>query len=292
MKRVLFTILVAAVVAVAQPKRDSVFQFPANPDGGFTKTLNVSVPADVRVRSDSGNVTVRAGAGDRIEVTAKIYIARNHRGERDIAQRVKDLEARPPVEQTGNSVRIGYLNDKQERHLSIHYQVTVPVRTRLEVATDSGSQDISGVEGPVRATADSGRVTATDIASELRATTDSGSINADRVKGSLIAVADSGSVRASGIGGSLDISTDSGSIVAEQIVAGGIRISADSGSVTLRLPAKAGYDVSLSSDSGSVNVAMPMTVRGTMSRQRIEGRIGDGGHRLDVRTDSGSIRVQ
>ncbi|MEO8662472.1 MAG: DUF4097 family beta strand repeat-containing protein [Bryobacteraceae bacterium] len=246
-------------------------------EGMFERKLSVKGLVDLDVVSDSGRIAIRTGPAGTVRVVGHIKSGLGSwlGGSLSAEEKVKRLEAQPPVEQTGSMVRIGHIRDRElERNVSISYEIEVPADCRVKSHSDSGSQSIEGVKGPVEAEADSGSI-------QLRS-----------INGSVNAKADSGSITGTAIAGGIDASTDSGRIEMEQTVAGPIRISSDSGSVSLRLPSNGGYDVNASSDSGHVTSDVALTARGTISHNRMQGQLRGGGNTLRVSTDSGSIRLQ
>jgi DUF4097 and DUF4098 domain-containing protein YvlB len=64
------------------------------------------------------------------------------------------------------------------------------------------------------------------------------------------------------------------------------------GSITLDLPEGSNVDLHASTVNGSIDSALPITVSGRFSRRSLQGRIGEGGTRLDVSTVNGSIRLR
>lgn len=263
-------------------------------EGSFERRLTVSGPVDLDVVSDSGRIAVRTGAPGTVRVYGRIKTGTGwNGGALSPEEKVRRLEADPPVEQSGNTVRIGRIRNRElERNVSIGYEIEVPADCRIHSRSDSGSQIIEGVKGPVDAAADSGSIEINTIGGDVIARADSGSLRLRAINGRADAKADSGSIHAIGIAGAVEAGTDSGAIEVEQTAAGPIRIRSDSGSVTLRLPPNAGYNVNASSDSGRVVSDIEMTVRGSLSRNHLQGALRGGGNTLTVTTDSGSIHIR
>ena len=262
-------------------------------EGMFERKLTVSGAVDLDVVSDSGRVTIRAGGPGTLRVVGRIKTGTSWHPGLSPEEKVKRLEAAPPIEQSGNTVRIGHIRDRElDRNVSISYEIEAPADSTVRSRTDSGSQLIEGIHGPVDAAADSGGIEIADAGNEVHATSDSGSLRLRGVRGPLTAKADSGSITGSAIAGSIDAASDSGEIQMEQTAASPIKIRSDSGSVTLRLPSSGGYDVSASSDIGHISSDLPLTVRGTAGHNRLQGQLRGGGASLVVTTDSGSIRLQ
>lgn len=281
--------------------------------GSFQRTLNVSGTANLDVTTGSGRVEVHQGNNGRVEVRGEIRVGEFRRSRRDAEDIVRRLESNPPIEQSGSTIRIGRIEDRDmQRNVSISYSITVPPQTTVVASTGSGSILVSGVSGEVRADTGSGRIEVTDTGASVRANTGSGVIVANGVHGGLTASTGSGSVRASlTAAGNVDISTGSGSVEvsgvkgALRIHTGSGRITADgeptgrwdlnasSGSIALRLPPQAAFDLYAHTSSGSISADHPITVQGRISRRNeVTGRVRGGGVAVDVRTSSGSIRVE
>jgi DUF4097 and DUF4098 domain-containing protein YvlB len=235
------------------------------------------------------------------------------RSDRDAEDIVRQLESDPPIEQTGNTIRIGRLHSRDFDNVSISYQIEVPSQTALHSQSGSGSLTVTGLQGAVVTSTGSGGITLTDIRGNVRANTGSGSIRADGIAGGFSASTGSGgvtfgqtangdvdistgsgTVQATGILGALRIHTGSGGITAEGEQKGRWDLEASSGSITIRLPENAGFDLNAHSGSGGVYVDHPITVQGRIDKRRndVSGRVRGGGHVLDVRTGSGSIRIE
>ena len=300
-------------------------------EGSFQRTLTVSGSADVDVVSGSGSIEVRQGAAGRVEVRGRINANDSwgwQRSRLSAEERVRRIEANPPVEQKGNAVRIGHIAEEELRDaVSISYVVTVPPGATLRTNTGSGSQEIDvdgSVEahsgsgslrirraGGLRASTGSGGVTAESIAGAFHASTGSGSIRVTSAAGPITAKtgsggieitqtgrgdvavsSSSGTVRVRGVRGGLDASTSSGGLHIEGEMAADWRLSASSGHVTVDLPREQRFDLDASSTSGSVDVDFPVTVTGRVERKSIRGPVGGGGPLLRVRTSSGGISIR
>ena len=167
----------------------------------FDRTLNVSGPVDLEVVTGSGSITVRSGAAGTIRVhgTLRAGFCFGICGGGDPEADMKAIVANPPIEQSGNTVRIGHLGESQRHNnISISYELVVPADTKLLSKTGSGHQEISGVAGPAEVTSGSGSLRLEDIAGQVRANTGSGSITVNRLRGSVRAHTGSGSIRGEG----------------------------------------------------------------------------------------------
>src|SRR5512146_327172 len=122
--------------------------------GSFQRTLTVTGPVDLDVNTGSGDIDVRSGATNSIQITGRIKVSGwSDNGE----EKVRKLEQNPPIQQNGNSIRVGYITDPElRRNISIDYQIVVPQDTSLSSQTGSGDQNIDGIKGPLQAQSGSG----------------------------------------------------------------------------------------------------------------------------------------
>jgi hypothetical protein len=300
-------------------------------EGSFERTLAVTGPVELEVSTGSGHINVRAGDSSNVRINGTIKAGKSwHLDEGEAERKVHYLESNPPIEQHGNFIRIGRIEDHELSHnISVSYDVVVPAGTRLRSQTGSGSQSVEGLQGPVRASTGSGSVKVEKIGDEVRAETGSGDVEVDSVKGATHASTGSGSIRASGIGSSFVASTGSGNIKLEQIgpgdgkvetgsgsielqnVRGALRVRTGSGNITaqgeptgewslhtgsgrilVHLPSGAAFELNAHTSSGHISTDHPITVQGTIGRGDLRGKVRGGGPLLELETGSGNIQIE
>jgi putative adhesin len=300
--------------------------------GSFQRTLTVTGPVDLDVQSGSGRIEVRSGQAGRIEISGRVTSGDwgLFRSRTTAQERVRRIEANPPIEQTGNRVRIGRIDDEDLRnHVSVSYTLVVPADTTLVSKTGSGSHVVEGLRGVVTATSGSGSIRVRNVGSDVRASTGSGSISAEDVAGSFAANSGSGGIEGVSVkggvtvksgsgeidvsqagGGSVDASSSSGSIHLTG-VRGGLRastssgtmrvqgeqtadwrLSSSSGTVTIELAGNPAFALDAHSNSGRIDTQYPVTVTGMIGRRELRGSVNGGGPLLHVRTSSGGIRIR
>lgn len=279
---------VMAVVAFAGLVLQSA---AAQREGSFDRTLNVNGAVDLSVETGSGRIEVRQGDASAVRIHAVIRAHDDFFGNDE--GRIHEIEAHPPISQSGNSIRISVpLDERVRRHVSISYELVVPQQTRLRARTGSGSESVEGIHGPVEVETGSGSVTVARVEDEVRVQTGSGRIELDAVRGKVDAHTGSGSIEGSGIRGPINAHTGSGSVKLEQTAAGPLEAHTGSGGVNVRLPADAAFDLYAHTGSGHVYVDHPITVQGTVGGREIQGKVKGGGALVDVRTGSGSVRIE
>ncbi len=211
--------------------------------GSFERTLQVSGPVRLEVTSSSGTITVRTGRSASVHILAKIQ-ARDSWFGMSAAEKIRNLEANPPIEQQGNAIRIGKMGDSQSGiwwwlnrisdNISIDYDLTVPAQTELVSRTGSGDQSIDGLQLPSTAKTGSGNITVGNIVGDVQVSSGSGDLKIDSIKGVLNAQTGSGDIRATGVAGEVSAATGSGNIEIQQVAPGNARIETGSGKVDLR----------------------------------------------------------
>lgn len=263
----------------------------AEPEGSFDRTLNVTGAVDLDVQTSSGRIAVRPGDTSTVRIHGVIRAHDSSSG--DAGSRIHEIETNPPIQQSGNTIRITAPADEwTRRHISISYELTVPVETRVRARTGSGSGVAEGIHGPVDLETGSGSITVSRIEDEVRVHTGSGRIELDSLKGKVNAHTGSGSIQGAGITGPITAQTGSGSVRLEQTTVAALEAHTGSGGVNVRLPADAAFDLYAHTGSGKVYVAHPITVQGSVGGNEIHGKVKGGGPLVDVRTGSGSVRIE
>ena len=141
-------------------------------EGSLQRTLQVSGPVNLDVATGSGSIQVRTGASSQVQVTGHIR-ATEWFG--DAESRVKRLEDNPPIQKSGNEIRIGHVDDPELTHnISISYEIIVPEETQLRAHSGSGNQTVEGVHGPLEIDTGSGGLKISGIGSRVQASTGSG----------------------------------------------------------------------------------------------------------------------
>lgn len=266
--------------------------FAQGTEGSFERTFSVNGPVVLDMNTDSGGISVVPGPPGTVKVRG-ILKTNRYRFLRsgDAERRLRELEARPPITQSGNTVRVAVSDPHMLRDISMRLEIQTPPDSRLRARADSGGIDVRGIRGPVDCQTDSGGIHATDIEGEVRASADSGGIHIRRAAGPVFAQADSGGIDALEVADRVEANVDSGGIRISQTKAASIRAHADSGGADITLASNGGYELDAHSDSGGIT-APPMTVSGTNSRRHVSGKVRGGGPLVDVRTDSGRISIR
>lgn len=300
-----FPLVVILLLAAAPLLAADSFQ------GSFERSYPVNGPVNLEALTHSGDITVRSGPAGTVTVRGKIHVSdRWFTGNRQ--PDVSEIDKNPPISQTGNNIRIDYLNYHE---ISIDYDITAPPDTSVQTHSGSGDQRMEGLGGKLDLESGSGDMRLRDIRGEIRIHTGSGDVDAHDVSAAFTVECGSGDIRVDANGGSGDarVRTGSGNIELRG-VKGGLRAESGSGDVTisgtqttaweirtssgnveLELGSGAALDLDATAGSGNVTVDGPitMTIEGDLRKARhsIQGKVGGGGPLMTVHTGSGDVHI-
>lgn len=294
--------------------------------GNFDRTFSVTAPIRLELVNASGDVSITGSADGKVHVHAEVKASGMGFGSPE--ERLKEVVSNPPIEQKGDTIRIG--KDVRNMHnVEISYVIEVPHDTEVSTTVASGSQTVRDVRGPVKMDSASGSIRVDRIERMTQLMTMSGSIDASNIADSIRASSASGSVTVSDIKGDVRINALSGTT---QVIKPGGRVEADSASgsvqvqgatrdvkaraasgsvevqgspssnsfwdlttvsgvVQLGIPTDASFHLSAEAVSGQIKADVPIIVE-EQDKHSLRARVGNGGARVEVHTVSGEIRVR
>jgi DUF4097 and DUF4098 domain-containing protein YvlB len=251
----------------------------------FERTLSVNGRVELSVATGSGNIHLTRGAGNQVHIFGKV---KSSWGASD--EQVREIAAHPPIEQTGNIVRIGARHENL-RNISIDYEIQAPENVFLDAASGSGDITVDGVGENAKISTGSGNIHATGLHNGFTANTGSGNIYAEQAGvGDVKAQTGSGSVELRNLHGGLRAGTGSGDIKVGGTPSSDWKLETGSGSVEL-WPGSAGITLDASTGSGSVHSDRDVVTHGESNRHHVSGTLNGGGPTVRIETGSGSIRI-
>ncbi len=263
------------------------------------------------LRASASDLTVAAGAGDAVVVTAELRVWSR---DREVMTRLKDafdvsitegasrLEIGVDLPRGSEPGFLRRLLGTSSLRYAIDVSVTLPASAPVEVDNSYGDVTATGLDGPVTVLNTSGDVTVRQargpvtiegrygdvalerIGGDLRATTSSGDVTAANLGGSAIIETSYGDVAVTSVRGELSVSTTSGDVAAARVT-GGARLKTSYGDL-----AAAGVDGDLVVETQSGTAAVS-DVGGSL---RVSGSYGDVvaeriGRSAEIATSSGSV---
>ena len=272
--------LVAATAALA---------FAALPalasEATFERNLSVSGRVELSISTGSGHIHLTHGSTNSIHIIGRV---KSNFGESE--QRVQEIAKNPPIEQTGNIVRIGAHHENLQ-HVSIDYDIEAPANAFLEASSGSGDLNDDGVGESAKLSTGSGSIHASGLHGGFKVETGSGDIYAEQTgQGDVRAQTGSGRIELKGIHGGLHAGTGSGDIKISGSPESEWRLDTGSGSVEFS-PGSTGFTLDASTGSGSVHTDHEMQVQGSFDRHHVTGKVNGGGPTVRIQTGSGDIRI-
>lgn len=253
----------------------------------FERNLSVNGRVELSVSTGSGYIHLTRGSDNQVHVYGKVHS--NNWGDNNDA-RVHEIAANPPIEQTGNIIRIGTHHENMH-NISIDYEIQAPAASYLEAGSGSGDIKVDGVGNNAKLSTGSGSIHATGLQGGFTLNTGSGDIFADQTgEGDVKAQTGSGSIELREIHGGLKAGTGSGDIKIAGTPSMDWKLETGSGSIEF-WPGNTGFTLDASTGSGSVHTDKEMTVQGSFDKHHITGKVNGGGPTVRIETGSGDVRI-
>jgi DUF4097 and DUF4098 domain-containing protein YvlB len=251
----------------------------------FERNLTVNGRVELNVATGSGHIHITRGSGDRVHISGRV---KSNWGSNE--QKVQEIANNPPIEQTGNIIRIGQRHENYH-NISIDYDIEAPANSFLEANSGSGDINDDGVGENAKLGTGSGTIHATGLQGGFAANTGSGDIYAEQVgQGDVKAQTGSGNLELKNLHGSLRGGTGSGNIKVTGTPASDWKLETGSGNVEF-WAGNAGFTLDASTGSGSVHTDQEMAVQGSFDKHHIVGKVHGGGPTVRIETGSGDVRV-
>src|SRR6266852_1199927 len=123
--------------------------------GTFDRNYTVTGPILLELTNASGDVDITGSGDGKVHVRGEVRASGF--GFDNPQKRLDDTLANPPIEQKGDTIRVGK-EISRIRNISISYTIQVPHDTEISATVASGTQTIRGVRGPVKVQAASGSI--------------------------------------------------------------------------------------------------------------------------------------
>ena len=253
----------------------------------FEKTLSVSGAVTLHVSTGSGNIHITPGSDSQVHIFGRV---KSH-GFGDGDEKVREIAAHPPIEQTGSILRIGG-HQENMHNISIDYEIQAPAKTFLEASSGSGNVEDEGVGVNARLNTGSGNIHAKGLNEGFSVETGSGDIYAEQTgSGDVKANTGSGNIELRNISGGLRAETGSGDIKLGGSPKSGWKITTGSGNVEMWAE-RSPFTLEASTGSGQIKTDQEMLVQGSVdNHHHLTGKINGGGPTVRVETGSGDIRI-
>jgi hypothetical protein len=209
------------------------------------------------LENDVGSITIDGQDVTNCDVTATITVkAPTEEEAKELAKQIK-IE----LEQDGDTLTVKTTKPrkKRRRSISINFKIIVPEQTALQASSDVGEINVSNITENIKAQTDVGKISCKEISGDIDLQAGVGKVNVVYSKTALAAC--------------------------------NVTIRTDVGSIDITTPPECSAAVHANTDVGSIATDMPLTIKGRVSKN-LQGMIGDGEGKLNLRTDVGSIRIR
>ncbi len=231
----------------------------------------------VVAKTSFGSITAQGTGVSDCNVVATICVQASSKDE--AAEIAEQVNIRLDLDGKTLTVKADKPHLKKNRSIGISYQIAVPTQVNIECSSSYGSIKLA------------------DTAGHVKAHTSYGSIDCDRVDGHIQVDTSYGRVGCRAIT-SKELTVDSsyGDIHinysdAEQPDARA-NVRTSYGDIDFAAPHGFAGQVETETSFGSIRTDLPITLRGEVSKKRIQGTIGEGNGRLTLKTSFGSIRIR
>jgi hypothetical protein len=200
----------------------------------------------------NGGIEVTAGDGADVRIEAKVSAVAS-----------TDEEARRMVSQvrirTSGTVSADGPGMRSHDWWSVSYRLTVPARTDLDLRTQNGGINLTGVRGRTEFTTMNGGVHVSDAGGALHGRTTNGGVKV--------------------------------ALTGAQWDGEGLDVTTTNGGVTLEVPADYNAHLETGTVNGGISIDFPVRVQGRIDRQ-LSTDLGSGGATIRAVTTNGGVKVR
>ncbi|MCP4612313.1 MAG: DUF4097 domain-containing protein [Planctomycetes bacterium] len=227
----------------------------------YKKTSKFDAPlapgSILALENDVGSITIDGQDVTNCDVTAAITVkAPTEKEAKELVEQIK-IE----LKQDGDTLTVKTTRPrrKRRRSISINFKITVPKQTALQISGDVGEIQVSNITENIKAQTDVGKISCKEISGDIDLKVDVGKVNVVYSKTASAAC--------------------------------NVTIKTDVGSIDITTPPGCSASVQANTDVGSITTDMPLTIKGRVGKN-LQGKIGAGEGKLNLRTDVGSIRIR
>jgi DUF4097 and DUF4098 domain-containing protein YvlB len=192
----------------------------------------ISPGSKLYVETSSGSITITGGDVTECSVIAEICGRAPTEEEAQLLAEQVTIE----LETAGDTltVKADKPPSRNNRSVSISYDITIPKQTSIECASSYGAIEIANIEGQTSGKTSSGSIEAKNIEGPTNLDTSYGSVNCRNITGSSITVkSSSGSITSEIIKGPAQLTTSYGSITCTDMSDGDLKLKTNSGKIRL-----------------------------------------------------------
>jgi hypothetical protein len=222
---------------------------------------------------------------------------------------------RVDIDNTPDSVSVRVPRPTERRNnQGARLTIKIPRNAQIDrIVTSNSSIHTEDGAGPTHLRTSNGSIRVMDLHGELQAETSNSSIELEGVDGNVRAHSSNGHIRAERVNGSVDADTSNNGVTVDvartdkevridtsnsgvelelpRNFSSGVRIQTNNGPITLRMAEGANARISARTSNSSIDTDFEVRARGELSRNRLEGEVGNGGPLIELTTSNSSIHL-
>ena len=250
------------------------------PTSKYEITVNMSAPlaagSSFAAKTHNGAITIAGREETGCDLTATII------GWASTDEKAKGLAEKTKVSLKTDGDKLTVVINRPtlipNQSVTVNLDAKVPNETNPYFTTHNGAVTITDIKGKVDATTHNGRIKTSNVSNHTKLKTHNGGVTCEQI---------SGDAWISTHNGSINVSYAKDAPGTCEIV-----MTTHNGSINLKTPPDISAAVNLSTHNGSIKTALPITLIGTLSKNKINGKIGDGLGKLKLETHNGSIKIR
>lgn len=178
------------------------------------------------------------------------------------------------------------------RRGSANLCIQMPRDMSIWVAAANGRVNVEGIRGHVRARSTNGSATVCDVVGKVEVATTNAKVCCECICGELSARSSNGKIDIKEHRGAVKASTTNGQIKASvEDLEGGVELATSNGRIVLDLPDDVDAEMDIRVDNGVIRNDRKLGGAARESPGRVQGRLGNGGSLIKLRTSNGSVSV-
>src|SRR5262245_4665933 len=201
----------------------------------FERRFPTDGAAALDVLTERGKIDVSADTANEIVVVGTVTVRVGFNIPADAVALAQQVAQQPPVQSTGNSVRLRPPAESEARRaVTVSYEVRVPPTTSVATVSDSGATKVDGIGGKLTVRTSSGAIALSRLGGDAEVTTGSGAVSVAGATGKVSITTQSSGIDVRELQNGFHARTQSGSIDGSFTGEGDVDVETGSSSITLR----------------------------------------------------------
>ena len=294
MSRFVLTAIVAgALVSAPAGAQDR----PVETDSTFTLRTRLPAGAWARIYTFNGDVEVREGTGDQLEIRGEKR-GRRARWDRVFFESKRDGDNVTVCAIYGDEAECddrGIRGNMNSSNVGTRFVVTLPRGARVRAGSGNGDVVVRAAAAEAHASTGNGEVEVVGVRGAVHASTGNGALLVEDAGGPVEASTGNGRVTINTATGPVSASSGNGNIevkMARLAGDGDMEFRTGNGRVSVAVPGSFEGEIVTSTGHGRLESDFPLTVSGRMDSRNMRATIGRGGRRIRMSSGNGDLELR